>query len=338
MPRTSDSLSQLRRFLGEGHEPTLADLVDELDLSRRQVRRLIRRLREDDVPVTARRDGRVKRFFLPPEHRPVGIATFDFEEEEVLALAVAAEAAKAALRDTPMGRPLAHAFKKLLNGLDADLLTFELEEQPARWHFDAHAYSRFDPHIFRRLQAAINENRSVRIDYVAASTGEHTNDRKIDPLQMARYSGTWAVVAWCHLRQNFREFALSGIQRLEPCRQEEEMAYFSPPAGFDPETYFSDRFSALSGDALHRVRLLVESDRAEYFRRKQYHASQEIDEASDGRIVVSYLVESLDEIRSFAQSWGVGVTALAPRELVELLAREARELAVRYRDRREDSA
>ena len=330
MARYSDNLFRLRELFDMGNRLSLDELAMSLGLSTRHARRLIRKLRHHGVPVKEQRKGRIKIFYVPPEYRNVRTESFRFNEEQVLALAVAAEAAKAALQDTPMGAPLGEAFNQLLDRLAPDVYTFEMEEQPARWHFDAHASGRFDPQVFQTIQRAINESRSVKIDYVAASTGEWTNNRKIDPLQLARYGGTWAVVAWCHLRQDMRDFALSGIDRVQPCDPKAEIAFFCPPKSFDPEVYFHDRFSALSGNSLHTVRLLVESDRSVYFQRKRYHHSQHIEAETDGRIIVSYRVQGLAEMRSFAQSWGIGVTVLEPSELVEIIAAEAVLLANRY--------
>ncbi len=62
----------------------------------------------------------MKRFFVPEEHRAVLTEAFEFDEEEVLTLAFAAEAAKATLRDTPMGPPLESAFESRLDGLEVE--------------------------------------------------------------------------------------------------------------------------------------------------------------------------------------------------------------------------
>jgi predicted DNA-binding transcriptional regulator YafY len=124
-----------------------------------------------------------------------------------------------------------------------------------------------------------------------------------------------------------RDFSLAGISRLEL----EDDAFFIRPDDFDLDRYFAGRFSALAGDRVQTVRLRVVPERAEYFRRKQYHPTQAIEEIhADGSIVVAYSVLGLDEMRCFAQGWGVGVTVLEPEELVDIMRREAKELAERY--------
>lgn len=329
MQRPRDILTHLRQMLDEGAEPSLQEIIGALNVTERHARRLIRRLRDGGVPVQERRDGRFKRFYLKPEHRQTVVRGFEFDEEEMLALAVAAEAAKSELGSTPLEEPLRRAFDKLLQELAPEAYTFEMEEQHHRWHFGASALNRIDPHVFKTLQQAINEQRSVCIDYHTASTGAVTKDRRIDPLQLVRQGSSWMVVAYCHRRHDLRDFSLAGIARIE-----QSTTFFSPPIDFDPDGYFRDRFSALAGGKIFTVRLLVEPDRAAYFERKDYHRTQILEEKRpDGRLVVSYEVAGLEEIRSFVQSWGVGVTVLEPPELVAMVAQEAEEVADRYRNR-----
>ena len=326
MTSPRNAIETLRQLLNEGAAPSLDELCALLDITKRHARRLLARLRRNGIPVQERRDGRIKRFYLEPEHRQAAVRGFAFDEEEMLALAVAAEAANAELGSTPLEAPLGRAFDKLLQELAPEAYTFEMEAQHDRWHFGASALSHVDPHVFKTLQQAINDNRSVCIDYHTASTGAFSTDRRIDPLQLVRQGSSWLVVAYCHLRQDLRDFSLAGIARIEPGD-----AFFSSPGDFDPDSYFRDRFNALAGGAIYTVRLLVEPDRAAYFKRKAYHRTQMIEEErDDGRLVVSYEVAGLQEIRSFVQSWGVGVTVLEPPELVARVAEEAKVLAGRY--------
>lgn len=339
MPRYPERMHQLERLLHEGHELSLDELCRLLSLSsKRHVRRLLHHLRNAGIPIHHRHEGRTKRFFIPPEQRQSPSHDLAFTEEEMLALAVASEAAQALLAETPLDAPLRQAFEKLLDRLAPTAFTFEIEDQPARWHFGNPVVSLVQPDVFHTLQTAINEGRSVRIDYHTASTGAFSADRKIDPLQLARYRGTWAVVAWCHLRQDLRDFALAGIERVVPCDSSKEIAFFTPPSGFDPATYYQNRFAALDGDKIYTVRLHVQADRAPYFQRKQYHPSQRIAPLATGALEVTFEVAGLDEVRSFVQSWGAGVTVLAPHELATRVGNEALMLAGRYANGVHDAA
>ena len=326
MPREKSPASRLLDLLNDGHELTYDDINASIGISDRQARRIIARLRNNDVPILQRRVRRKVIFFLAPEHRQIAVEPFHFNEEEIFALAVASESAMASLRQTPLGNPLASAFERLLSRLAPEARTFEMEMQPRRWHFGSAVHTPLDHGVFRAIQSAINECRSVKIDYFTASRNTFTTGRVIDPLLVALPGNSWLVVAYCHRRRRIIDFSLAGITRVEPCER-----FFTPPAQFDPDTYFRDRFSSLDGGEVFVVRILVEADRAAYFRRKTYHPTQQIEEThADGRIVVSYEVAGLEEIRSFIQSWGVGVTVLDPPELVRCITEEASVLAERY--------
>lgn len=315
-------------LLQDGHVLTTAELADRLDVSKRHVRRLINeQLRPAGVSIQDRKRGREKEFFLPePDWRTPGLPV-DLTERQLLALVVAAQAARAKLRPTPLAEFLTEAVDVLRAAHPDPALSFEANAEPDHWHFSDAPSVPLDPEVFWTLREAASARQSVRIDYHSASSGRVSTGRKIDPLLIAERRGSWLCVAYCHEREGLRDFSLAGMSDVELCTDE----YFTPPTSFDRARYFEGRFGAVAGDAVHTVRLLAEPDRAPYFRRKTYHPSQEIEEArEDGRLVVSYEVAGLDEVASFVQSWGVGVTVLDPPQLAERIAAEAETVAARY--------
>ena len=319
----------IHALLNDGNQPTVDELAAELSVSARHIRRLITLLRERKIPVRERRDGRSKRYYLYPEDQRRSTAAIDLTEEEILALTVAASAARATLASTPLGEPINRAFGELLKKLGSEVRSFDSESQSVHWHFGDTPHVEIDPVIFRALAAAIDECRTVRIDYLTASTGEFTRERPVDPYAMAVRGGSWMLVAYCHKRRKVLDFALAGISGVLLSE-----TFFIRQAGFDIDRHFAGRFKALSGNRTHRVRLQVEPHKAAYFQRKRYNASQVIEQQlPDGSLIVSFDVAGLEEIRSFVQSWGPGVMALDPPELVLKIREELAELAAKY-DRR----
>ena len=145
------------------------------------------------------------------------------------------------------------------------------------------------------------------------------------------------VTGYCHQRKALRNFAMVRISQVEVCDPDKEDAIYTIPEDFVPEEYFQGAFGAINSDTSYQVRLLVEPSKAFAFRDRKYHATQKIEAAADaeerpdGRIVIFLQMEGFEEIRSFVQSWGVGVTVLSPPELRERLYEEAEALAGRYR-------
>lgn len=333
--RSRTSAEQLYDLLADGHHLTKNEACTRLGLtSKRQIQRIVKSLREEGIPVQDQYDGGRKVYFLAPEdQRPEG-GPLDLTDREMLALAVAAQSARSALRPTPLIDPLTRAAEALIDAIAAGAVTFEPEREAMHWHFSDAPSADLDPQVFQTLRRAVVARRSVRIDYVTASSGRRWSGRKIDPLQIAVIGGSWLCVAYCHERQGLRDFSIAGMEAAWTCDPEEEVANFTVPDGFDPELHFKGRFRAVDDAQSYVVRLLVEPDWTEYFRRKQYHPSQQIEEAPadrpDGRMLVSYDVRGLDEISAWIRSWGPKVKVLAPEALAARVAKEARQTAARY--------
>lgn len=323
-PSTAD---QLLALLRRGERLTQQEAADRLDLSARQVRRIITRFQEENIPIRSARRGRAKEYYLDLPDQQVDGLPVGLKERQMLALVVAAEAARSALRPTPLADPLAGAVGQLLPHISPHVMSFEPEEESGHWHFGDAPSVDLDPDVFETLTAAIDRRQPVRIDYYTASTDTHWDGRKINPLVLAAPRGSWICVAYCHMREGLRDFSLAGIDRVAPCTSGGQPERFDRPEGFDPEFYFRDRFGALAGDEVHTVRLLVEPDRAPYFERKRYHPTQVIEEGpeerEDNRMVVSYEVAGLQEVRAWVRSWGPGVKVLDPPELASLVAEDA---------------
>jgi predicted DNA-binding transcriptional regulator YafY len=136
------------------------------------------------------------------------------------------------------------------------------------------------------------------------------------------------------MRKGLRDFSIAGMEQVKPCVSGGVPDHFDRPEDFDPELYFRERFGATAGDGYHTVRLLVAPDRAPYFERKEYHPTQQIEEAPedrlDGRMVVSYEVAGLKDVRAWVRSWGPGVKVLAPLELASMVAEDAAATRAQY--------
>jgi len=321
--------AELLALLRKGHALTQDEMTERLSIdSTRQVRRHLNRLEEAGLSIKRRRRGRKTEFYLPPEELAVADAPVPLTEQQALALVVAAEAGRAALAPTPLADPLAAGFEQLLDRLDRASGTYDLGRLREQWHFGTEpAASTFAAEVFDALVTALNQGHPVRIAYESAHASDAPRERTISPLVMAAPGGSWRCVAYCHYREAPRDFTLSRIDAITVL---EEAVAVDPPADFDPDLYFRERFGALGGEPAV-VRLLVEPDVAHLFREKDYHRSQVTEEErEDGRLVVSFEVAGLEDMAAWVRSWGPSVTVLDPPELAEQVAAEARRVAARY--------
>ena len=329
----SRKLTSILALLSDGAPLTQADLADRLDVTQRQIRRLVDQLCEGGIVVERRRIGHQRAYWLPPEHRltdtPLGALT----EQQALALSVAADAAQAVLRDTPLAEPLRAAFARILEAAGSALALDDVLHAHDRWYIEAIARTDLDAEVFAALLRGLTSQLAVRIDYAKPGHPPDTG-RTVDPICLAVVGNAIVLTAWCRRKQALREFALPRITRAVLCDPATETrAYFDRPDDFDPDLYYARaRFGVLDDGVGHHVRLCVEPQCAHYFEERDYHPTQRIRERrDDGALVVTFDTSGLEEMRSFAQSWGTGVTVLGPPELVARMKEDAEALATRYR-------
>jgi len=316
----TSTLHTLYRLLNTGRSFTLDELSTELDVSRRHVRRLLKGLGDEGLSVLSRREGRMKEFYLAAEDQTPERAAIELTESELLALSVAAEAAEAALQETPLTAPLHRAMDKVLDASSDYVVTFEPERTPAHWHFTPHGKSRIDPETFTLLAHAVRACETVAIDYHAASSNRVTTSRRVDPYLIARVGATWLLTAYCHDSQRVLEFSIAAVESAQSTG-----TYFQRPEGFDPDLYYRDRFGAMGDEDVHVVRIKVDAEKAVHFRNKTYHPTQQIEDTlPGGNLIISYEVAGLEEIAAFVRSWGPHVQVISPNELAYRIRRDFR--------------
>jgi len=322
----NDTKETLRRLLNQGREMTLDEMASHLDVSRRQVRRLLDELDEEGGGIQHRWEDGKKHFSLDPQARALQSRPIEFTERELQALTVAASAAQATLNPTPFDDDLEDAVQKLLATV-GPTYSFELEFQEKMWHFDASVEGNIEPDIFWTVVQSANSHETLAIDYYSASSDHHSSGRKIDPLVIAEQAGSWLVAAYCHDRQRVLDFSLPAIGAAEPTGE-----HFVRPKKFDRRSHFEDRFSALKGEETREVRLRVDESKAEYFQRKTYHPSQSPEQLENGDLEVTFEVSNLDDIAAFVRSWGPHVRVLRPESLAERIEAELAETLQDYRE------
>lgn len=180
------------------------ELADRFSVSTRTIYRDIRTLESAGIPIVTQ-EGKgysmVEGYRLPPVM---------FTREEAIAL-LTAEKLAFRLTDTATARLSGAAMDKLRAALrhsDRDHLEIiapyiQVMEPPNATE---------QPNTYQQLVTAVTSYRVVCIGYQAAESGEATM-REIEPIGLY-LSDHWHVVAYCRLRQAFRNFRLGRISSL----------------------------------------------------------------------------------------------------------------------------
>ncbi|HSX85313.1 MAG TPA: YafY family protein [Cellvibrio sp.] len=182
---------------------TAKQMSEHLRVSERTIYRDIQSLSLSGVPIEGEAGVGYRlshRYQLPP---------LMFDREEVEALLLGARMVSS-WGDTDMAIHANQAIQKILAVLpdhlrhsDESLPLLVPNMQEVQKFYTAHS---------QPLREAIRLHWRVMIDYVRAD--EQQSSRTIEPLGLIFWGKVWTLVAWCHLRDDYRTFRLDRIQSI----------------------------------------------------------------------------------------------------------------------------
>lgn len=185
---------------------TAPTLAERFNVSVRTIYRDIRALEQSGVPILTE-EGKgyslMEGYRLPP---------VTFTESEANAL-ITAEQFVLKNKDASFVKEYTEAIDKIKSVLrystkeNANLLSNRIAVS------QNNAYDRTSNYL-ASLQLALTNFNVTRIQYQKPDTSEVTA-RTIEPFALLSTQENWLLVAWCHLRKNFRIFRLDRIRKLE---------------------------------------------------------------------------------------------------------------------------
>jgi predicted DNA-binding transcriptional regulator YafY len=191
----------------QGRRVTRAeDIADEFETSIRTVYRDIAALAEAGVPIVGEAGvgySIMKGYHLPPVH---------FTTEEATAL-ITASILMGRFADSSLRSSMDSALAKIRAVLPADRqdhlarleqrMSLPTPPQPAQ------------PANLFQIQKALADRSVLRIAYRGSGAAEAV-PREIEPLGLTYYGDRWHLIAWCRVRQDYRDFRTDRIQALVP--------------------------------------------------------------------------------------------------------------------------
>lgn len=256
------------------------------------------------------------------------LPTLMMSEGEILAFFLSVELARRYL-GTSFEAPLRKTVEHIATMLP-EQHRIELSELAQNYTFQAGAISSSDPALLSELFEAMHQCWPVKISYFTASRGER-NQRIIEPYHLYNVRGDWQVIAFDHLRQQPRNFAVSRIEAWEVLKQQR----FKRDPSFSPTSYLSTAFLAERGEQNHTITIWFDAYQANYIRGRTIHASQIIEEHDDGSLILHFESGALDEIKRWVMSFGRHALVKQPLELALEIEAELNEMLKIYREQNE---
>lgn len=314
-----DKLWRLLKILQivSGHRRMKAgEIAQELGVSVRTFHRDRQALEEAGLALTSDGEGYslVDRPFLPAVH---------LTWNEGLALMCTVEG----ILETgviPYRDSLEDALRKIRSGIPPVVrqrIARAAEEISVRQHPMVDMSAHHD--TFAALWRAVQERRVVQIKYLGRRHDEPVQ-RRIEPLAAIHRWRAWYVVAHCRLRNEMRIFRVDRISEivLSPER-------FVPPRSFDLDAFLHDAWMVERGQ-VHRVRIRFSGTAARLVRELTWHPSQQVEEDTEGRVIVSFETGGLGEVADWVMGYVDEARVLEPRELRELVRERARRILSVY--------
>lgn len=176
-------------------------IADKFDISVRTVYRDIKALCEQGIPVSfeaSRGYFIVQGYFLPP-------VSFTSDEANALLLM---EAVAYGFGDKSTQSHYSSALSKVKAVL-RDPQKDKLEHLDKNIRLQIPAMFRNDFDYLSTLQNAISSKVVLEIGY--KNNKAEVSKRRIEPIGLVFYALSWHLIAWCHMREEYRDFKVSRI-------------------------------------------------------------------------------------------------------------------------------
>ncbi|HEX3437397.1 MAG TPA: YafY family protein [Pseudacidobacterium sp.] len=212
--RRADRLFRIVQLLRAGRLQTARSLAEKLQVSHRTIYRDVQDLQLSGVPITGeagvgytlRRD-----FDIPP---------LMFDREEIAALVLGARMVQAW-----GGMQLTEAANRAIRKIEA-VLPVEVRERIDEVLLYAPGF-RVSTELREKLDSLHTAAQERHIILIAYNREDgQPSVRRVHPLALYFWGGTWTLAAWCELRNDFRSFRVDRMQHLESLGE-----VFTPKAG-----------------------------------------------------------------------------------------------------------
>jgi predicted DNA-binding transcriptional regulator YafY len=336
MNRTDRLLAIILELQGKGRQRA-EDLAATFETSKRTIYRDILALGEAGVPIVSipgQGYSLMKGYFLPPLSFTTDEATMLILGSDLMAQSFDAQYRSAALSasrkiEGVLPEKLRDEVRYLQDSIR--FVTTDAMEQPN------------ETEKLLQLRRAILQRNTIRFCYFTrhpsstaeaevdpgATTNHHTSPAPIAPVQSTReadpyglvhFLNAWHLIAYCHLRQDIRNFRLDRIDDLVLLPKT-----FQRPANFK----MGDSQSGQRRRML--VRVLFDTEVARWVRESRSYYTTSEEETPDG-LLVTLKPHQESEVLQWLLSWGSHVRVLEPETLRRRITEEAQAMLRNHRE------
>ena len=255
------------------------DLANRFDTSLRTIYRDIRTLEEAGVPLYGEAGigySIVDGYRLPPVM---------FTQEEAVAF-ITAEKLMGKFTDNELKKNFSSAMykvKSVLRGTEKDLVE-NLEEQIMMVQKPREGL--LQGNILDILLKSIADKKAVKILY--KDVGSKNSERTIEPIGIFHENDCWYTIAYCHLRNEYRQFRIDRVVSIELTDKDQEERT-------SLKEFQELRKTMMSGCSTQKAVIRVDKSIAGFIQDQKYYYGFVSETETDDYIEMTFLSTSLEE-------------------------------------------
>lgn len=326
--KTTRGMNQTERFykidqmLHDRGVVSFHALMDELEVSRATLKRDLAYLRDRlNAPIVHDRDAGGYRFDtaakqLGGQYELPGLW---FSAEEIHALLTMQHL----LANLDTGGLLGPHIKPLLSRLTALIGVADnpAEEVVKRIRILTVGARQLHLDNFQVIGSALLRRKRLIIRYHARGTDEVT-EREISPQRLVHYRDNWYLDAWCHLRDELRNFSVDAIQHVELLENKAKDVVEK-----HLNEVLGSGYGIFSGKDVKWATLRFSAKRARWVSAEKWHPKQEGKMLDDGSYELKVPYSSDPELLMDVLKYGGDCEVIAPPDLKNKVITEAKLMA-----------
>lgn len=306
MDRT-ERFYKIDALLQGGRAVHIQTLLDMLEVSRATFKRDIEYMRDRlNYPIVWDREQRGYRYEQGREDEAHNLPGLWFNAQEAYDLLMM-EAMLSDLQPTSLKTQIAPLKARLRALIESG--QHPAEDVDKRFRLLATGHRAVRAQHFELVATALLSRRRLALRYYVRARNERS-DRLVSPQVIVHYKGSWYLVAWCHMRNDLRSFALDAIEEAHPVEipaQEVD--------GQVLEDFVGQGFGIFSGGQVQWARLRFSEERARWVAHEAWHPKQELTWLPDGSMEMRLPFTDLRELTLDVLRHGSHVEALGPEQL-----------------------
>lgn len=175
---------------------------------------------------------------------------------------------------------------------------------------------------FQKITEALLQNKRLQLSY--GDYHDRKTQREVSPLKLVQYQDNWYLDAWCHLRQELRQFMLARIDRVERLNATAKEIDLD-----QQQAFYASSYGIFTGSPKHTAKLKFEGAAAREAASYQWHPKQTSEwQGKDYLLTIPYN-DDRELIRTLL-GFGNQLTVLAPATLKKKLLTKAKQIVTNY--------